>query len=262
MEQTQQPQEPQFQFPTEEVTLPSKGLLYPEGSPLRSGKVRMKYMTAKEEDILTNQNYIKNGTVIDKLLQSLIVDTTKIEDLLVGDKNAILVAARILGYGQDYTFSYPNPTTGENEEVTIDLTEADDKELDSSLMIEGKNEFEFELPTSKALLTFKLLTQEDEKKIEAELKGLKKINKNSSPELTTRLKHVIQSVNGDRTQKVIRDFVDKQFLARDARAFRNHLDTIMPDIDLTFDLTFSDGTVIEDVTVPIGVNFFWPDASV
>ena len=222
----------------------------------------MKYMTAKEEDILTNQNYIKNGTVIDKLLQSLIVDTTKVEDLLIGDKNAILVAARILGYGQDYTFSYPNPTTGENEEVTIDLTEADDKELNSSLMIEGKNEFEFELPTSKVLLTFKLLTQEDEKKIEAELKGLKKINKNSSPELTTRLKHVIQSVNGDRTQKVIRDFVDKQFLARDARAFRNHLDTIMPDIDLTFDLTFSDGTVVEDATVPIGVNFFWPDASV
>ena len=258
MEQTQQ----KPQFPSEEVTLPSKGLLYPEGSPLRSGVIEMKYMTAKEEDILTNQNYIKNGTVIDKLLQSLIVDTTKVEDLLIGDKNAILVAARILGYGQDYTFSYPNPTTGENEEVTIDLTEADDKELNSSLMIEGKNEFEFELPTSKVLLTFKLLTQEDEKKIEAELKGLKKINKNSSPELTTRLKHVIQSVNGDRTQKVIRNFVDKQFLARDARAFRNYLDTIMPDIDLTFDLTFSDGTVVEDVTVPIGVNFFWPDASV
>ena len=266
MEPTQKQQAPIqeqiTQFPTEEVTLPSKGLLYPEGSPLSSGKVEMKYMTAKEEDILTNQNYIKNGTVIDKLLQSLIVDTTKVEDLLIGDKNAILVAARILGYGQDYTFSYPNPTTGENEEVTVDLTEADDKELNSSLMIEGKNEFEFELPTSKVLLTFKLLTQEDEKKIEAELKGLKKINKNSSPELTTRLKHVIQSVNGDRTQKVIRNFVDKQFLARDARAFRNYLDTIMPDIDLTFDLTFSDGTVVEDVTIPIGVNFFWPDASV
>ena len=261
MEQTQQ-QEPQFQFPTEEVTLPSKGLLYPEGSPLRSGKVTMKYMTAKEEDILTNQNYIKNGTVIDKLLQSLIVDATKIEDLLIGDKNAILVAARILGYGQDYTFKYPHPETGEDEEVTIDLTEADDKIIDESKMIEGKNEFEFELPTSKMLLTFKLLTQADDKKIEAELKGLKKINKNASPELTTRLKHVIQSVNGDRTIKTIRDFVDKQFLARDARAFRAYLETIMPDINLSFDLTFDDGSVIEDVTVPIGVNFFWPDASI
>ena len=262
MENTQQPQESQYQFPTEEVTLPSKGLLYPEGSPLRSGKVRMKYMTAKEEDILTNQNFIKNGTVIDKLLQSLIMDPVKVEDLLVGDKNAILVAARILGYGQDYTFKYPNPTTGEEEEITVDLTEADDKVIDESKMINGQNEFEFELPTSKALLTFKLLTQEDEKKIENELKGLKKINKNASPELTTRLKHVIQSVNGDRTQKVIRDFVDKQFLARDARAFRTYLETIMPDIDLTFDLTFEDGTVIEEVTIPIGLGFFWPDASV
>ena len=261
MEQTQQPK-PEFQFPTEEVTLPSKGLLYPEGSPLRSGKITMKYMTAKEEDILTNQNYIKNGTVIDKLLQSLIVDTTKIEDLLIGDKNAILVAARILGYGQEYTFKYPHPETGENEEVTIDLTEADDKVIDESKMIEGKNEFEFELPTSKILLTFKLLTQADDKKIEAELKGLKKINKNASPELTTRLKHVIQSVNGDRTVKSIRDFIDNSFLARDARAFRTYLETIMPDIDLSFDLTFDDGTVIEDVTIPIGVGFFWPDASI
>ena len=91
MEQTQQPvqpvqpTQPQYSLPTEEVTLPSKGLLYPEGSPLRSGKITMKYMTAKEEDILTNQNYIKNGTVIDKLLQSLIVDMTKVEDLLIGD---------------------------------------------------------------------------------------------------------------------------------------------------------------------------------
>ena len=268
MEQTQQPvqpvqpTQPQYSFPTEEVTLPSKGLLYPEGSPLRSGKITMKYMTAKEEDILTNQNYIKNGTVIDKLLQSLIVDMTKVEDLLIGDKNAVLVAARILGYGQDYTFKYPHPDTGVEEELTIDLTEAEDKVIDESKMINGQNEFEFELPTSKLLITFKLLTQADEKLIEQELKGLKKINKNSSPELTTRLKHVIQSVNGDRTQKTIREFIDNSFLARDSRAFRSYLDTIMPDIDLTFDLTFDDGTVIEDVTIPIGVGFFWPDASI
>ena len=101
------------QFPTEEVTLPSKGLLYPEDSPLRSGKIEMKYMTAREEDILTNQNYIEDGTVIDKLLQSLIVTPVKYNDLLVGDKNAILIAARILGYGKDYTFEY------NNESITI-----------------------------------------------------------------------------------------------------------------------------------------------
>ena len=270
MEQTKHPQaqaptqaQPQaYQFPSEEVTLPSKGLLYPEGHPLRSGKVKMKYMTAKEEDILTNQNLIKNGTVIDKLLQSLVVDPINVEDLLIGDKNAILVAARILGYGQDYTFKYPHPETGDDEEVTIDLTEAEDKLIDESKMIEGRNEFEFELPTSKLVLTFKLLTQADDKKIENELKGLKKINKNNNPELTTRLKHVIQSVNGDRTPKTIRDFVDNQLLARDARELRKYMTYVSPDVDLTVDLTFEDGETLENVSLPIGVNFFWPDVEI
>ena len=179
--------------------------------------------------------------------------------MLIGDKNAILIAARILGYGNEYTFKTPHPETGEPEEVTIDLTEADDKPF-SGDNISTENEFEYELPTSKVLLTFKLLTQGDEKKIESEIKGLKKISKLNTANLTTRLKHIIQAVDGDRTQKTIREFVDGRFLARDARAFRKYVETVMPDIDLTFDLTFSDGAVIEDVTVPINVNFFWPDA--
>ena len=179
-------QEETYQYPTEDVTLPSKGLLYPDGHPLRSGVIKMKYMTAREEDILTNQNYIKNGTVINKLLQSLIVTPVNYNDLLIGDKNAILIAARILGYGSDYTFTYTNPKTGDSEEITIDLTELDDKELDENLMIEKRNEFAFTLPTSKVEITFKFLTHGDEEKIQKELKGLKKINKQSSSELTTR----------------------------------------------------------------------------
>ena len=106
----------EFKFPTEEVELPSKGLVYPKDNPLSSGKIEMKYMTAKEEDILTNQNYIKQGIVIDKLLKSLIVSKVNYDDLIVGDKNAVLIAARILGYGKDYDFQY------KGEEVTIDLT--------------------------------------------------------------------------------------------------------------------------------------------
>src|SRR5210317_2128496 len=97
----------EFKLPTETILLPSKGLLYPENSPLSKGEIEMKYMTAKEEDILTNSNYINNGTVIDKLLQSLIV--TKDVDynqLLIGDKNAIMIAARVLAYGKDYTITY------------------------------------------------------------------------------------------------------------------------------------------------------------
>jgi len=94
-------EENKSKFPTEIVELPSKGLVYPQDNPLSSGKIEMKYMTAKEEDILTNQSYIQNGTVLDKLLQSLIVSKIDYKDLIVGDKNALLIAARILGYGKD-----------------------------------------------------------------------------------------------------------------------------------------------------------------
>ena len=93
----------EFKFPTEVIDLPSKGLVYPESNPLSSGTVELKYMSAKEEDILTNQNFIEKGTVIDKLLQSMIVSKINYDDLILGDKNAILVAARILGYGADYS---------------------------------------------------------------------------------------------------------------------------------------------------------------
>ena len=99
----------EFKLPTETVQLPSKGLIYPEGHPLASGEVEIKYMTAKEEDILTNQNYILNGTVLDKLMKSLIVTEFNYNDLLIGDKNAIMVAARVLGYGAEYKFNYGAP---------------------------------------------------------------------------------------------------------------------------------------------------------
>jgi len=253
--------EEKFQFPTEEVTLPSKGLLYPENSPLRSGVINMKYMTAREEDILTNQNYIKNGTVIDKLLQSLITTDIDYNDLLVGDKNAIMVAARILGYGSDYTFKRTNPESGESEEITVDLTEAEDKIINEDLFRDGINEFSFNLPTAKTEITFKILTHGDEKKIEQELKGLKKLHKGNVPELTTRLKHIITSINGDRDIKNIREFIDNIFLAKDARALREYSTSISPDIDLTYDLTFEDGAIAESVSIPIGFQFFWPYVS-
>ena len=114
-------EQPKFKFPTEVVELPSKGLLYPKENPLSSGKVIIKYMTAKEEDILTNQSYIQNGTVLDKLLQSLIVSKINYNDLIVGDKNAIMVAARVLGYGSDYSFNY------NGQEYNIDLSLIDNK---------------------------------------------------------------------------------------------------------------------------------------
>jgi len=241
-------------FPTEEVTLPSKGLLYPQDNPLARGVLEMKYMTAKEEDILTNESYINKGTVIDKLLQALIVTPINYDDLVVGDKNAVMVAARVLGYGKDYVFEL------DGEEFTVDLTEVKDKELNEEHLLEkGKNEFEFTLPTINKTVTFKILTHGDNKKIDNEVKGLKKINKNDSSEYSTRLKHIILSVDGDYERKTVRQFVDTQLLARDARALREYIKEVQPDVDLTFDLETQAGDVKGDVKIPIGIKFFWPD---
>ena len=249
-------EENKFKFPTEIVELPSKGLLYPKDNPLSSGKVEMKYMTAKEEDILTNQNYIKQGIVLDKLMQSLIVSKVNYDDLVVGDKNAIMVASRILGYGKDYSFEY------EGQEVTVDLSAIEPKWINEEHLVEpNTNEFHYTLPHTETPITFKILCNKDEKIIEGEVKGLKKINKMASPELSTRLKQMILSVNGDDNKKTIREFVDTYLLARDSRALREHIKEIQPDMDLTFDFYPDDGgDVQEDVKIPIGVTFFWPDA--
>jgi hypothetical protein len=239
----------EFKLPTEIVELPSKGLLYPEDSELSSGKIEMKYMTAKEEDILTNQSYIRNGTVLDRLLKSLIVSKINFDDLLIGDKNAIMVAARILGYGSEYSFEY------NGELQVVDLSILENKPLDEELFSSRTNEFTFTLPKSKNTVTFKLLTHKDEQDINRELEGLKKINKDSSPELTTRLKHMIVSVEGNREKKDIRNFVDNYLLAQDSRALREYIREMQPDVDLTF--FPSNGS--DRVNIPIGISFFWPD---
>lgn len=238
----------ELKIPTEQVTLPSKGLLYPADNPLSSGVVEIKYMTAKEEDILTNQTYIQKGNVLDKLLESLVVSEINIDDLIVGDKNAVLIAARVLGYGGEYKFNL-----GGREE-TVNLSELDNKFFDESSIEKGKNEFDFELPHSKNKVTFKILTGHDEKKLEAELKGLKRLSPESSPELTTRLKYIITSVQGDTDPKSIRDFVDNYLLARDSRALREQIKAVQPDVDLTY---VSDSGA--EATIPINLNFFWPD---
>ena len=242
-----------MKFPTEMVDLPSKGVLYPKDSPLASGQVEMKYMTAREEDILTNQNYIQNGTVVDKLLQSLIVTPINYGDLLVGDKNAILIASRILGYGKDYEFEY------QGVKQVVDLSEVKHKEVDESLFKAGENKFSYKMPSTGTVVTFKLLTHADELSIDQEVKGLKKLNKESSAELSTRLKKLITSVEGDENPATIRNFVDNYLLARDSRAFREYIKSIQPDVDLKF---YPENGPDGGVDIPIGVTFLWPDAGV
>ena len=242
-------------FPTEIVDLPSKGYFYPETSPLSSGKLELKYMTAKEEDILTSQNLIKQGTVIDILLQSLIIDkTVKVEDLLIGDKNAIMVAARILGYGKDYDFTY------DGQEQKVDLTTLKPIKLDESQLKKGSNQFEYVLPKSERKITFKLLTGKDEKNIDAEVKAREKLGGSSTGELTTRLKNIITSIDGNVDRSYINNFVDNEFLSIDSLEFRKHMATVTPDIDMTTKIMV-DGEETE-VTIPVTVRFFWPSTGI
>ena len=254
------PEDNKPQFPTEVVSLPSKGYYYPKDNPLSSGQVELKYMTAREEDILTSPNLLNKGIVLDKLLEALIVSKININDILIGDKNAIIVASRVLAYGKDYKFEYTDPSSGETAQNTVDLTTLEHKDVDFDKSKKGTNEFSFELPQTKKNITFKLLTHFDEKSIEAHLKSLKKITKGGiEPELTTRLKQCILSVDGETDKQYINNFVDNEFLSLDSFAFRTYLTAMTPDVEMVSNVELANGE-IEEVTVPMTVGFFWPSA--
>ena len=248
-------------FPTEIVPLPSKGLVYPKEHPLSSGTVEVKYMTAKEEDILTNQNLLKTGRALDTLYKALIVgngqgEPVNIEDLTMGDRSAMMLAARILGYGADYEISVIHPTTGETFKHVVDLNELKPKEIDESIY-NNSREFEFELPISKKVITFVLTTSVEQKKIDRDLAAQEKAGvrlKNT----TTMLKHVLTSIDGEADKKVIHEFVDNHLLARDSLELRNYMLQVTPDYDLTVHIVNDKYAYDEEMNLPISVDFFWP----
>ena len=239
-------------FPSEMIDLPSKGKLYPKDSPLSEGKIEVKYMTAKEEDILTSQNLIKKGIVIDRLLDSLIITKgVKSDDLILGDKNAVMVAARILAYGPEYTCKVTTPN-GDTSEQTFNLADCPFKNIDESIT---ENTFDCELPISKTKIKFSLLKGKDESMIEKDLQASKKIGTSVSPELTTRLRYIIKEVDGDDSQSIINQTATNM-LARDSMFLREELQRVSPDILLEQEIEIGGETV--KVDIPMTVGFFWP----
>ena len=247
-----------YDFPTEVISLPSQGKCYPKEHPLASGEVEIKYMTAKEEEILSSQNLIKKGVVLDMLFESIIADKTlNIDDIVIGDKNAIVLATRILGYGPEYKVQIPNEY-GENEDVTIDLSKVQTKDIDYD-KLKRDNVYEFVTPTGKNVIQFKLLTHGDEKKVQQDVRALDRLNKGGiSQELTTRYRYMIKSVDGKEDTKSIVDFINNKFLSRDTRAFRNHLSELQPDMDMSFEYDNPESGEKERMTIPMGVGFFYP----
>lgn len=242
-------------FPTEIIDLPSGGKFYPDGHPLKGGQVELKYMTAKEEDILTSTNLIQKGVVLDKLMDSLIATKgASSEDFLLGDLNAIMVASRILGYGKEYPVSVTCAKCGTTAEHSVDLSQLESKEItDTNLTVT--------LPVSKKTITLRLLTRKIEKEIDKELTSLKKVGLQVEPETTTRLRHIIVEIDGSSDKKIIRETVDSMLVA-DTRALREFYRSVTPDVK--FESAYTCESCNTSTTLPfsIGLNFFWPDARV
>lgn len=248
-------------FPTEIIDLPSGGKVYNPKSPLSKGTIEIKYMTAKEEDILASQNLIKKGVVIDKLFESVIVDKSiNIGDIIIGDKNAILLATRMLGYGPIYKAEVTDPFTLEKQKVDIDLSKVKIKEIDESLL-NSENKYEFILPKAKNKVIFKLLTHSDELNIDAELKALEKLSPNKDTvrqEVSTRLRYMILEVDGNSDRGWINEWVKNKLLAMDSRALRDYVNEISPGLELKFNFVSDLSGEEEALDIPFGVGFFYP----
>ena len=246
----------EYKFPTEVIDLPSEGKVYIKDSPLSSGKLELKYMTTREEDILMSENLIKKGIVIDKLLDSLIITKgVKQDDLILGDKNAVLVASRILAYGPEYTVEVTNPNdVDEKVEHTFDLSKCPFKELSKEVDY-SDNSFDFTTPVGKNKLKFKILTGADETLIEKDIKQSSKFGVSS--DISTRLRYTVIEVDGDTKSSTISEFT-QNLLARDSVALRGYIRDIAPDIDLTSEVEIGGETV--SVSIPLTVEFFWPSS--
>ena len=249
-----------YDGPTEIIDLPSRGYFYPDGHPLAEGKIEIKYMTAKEEDILSSATLIKQGVVIDKLLQSLIVTKVKYDDLLLMDKNAVFIAARVLAYGNIYPAEITCPNCSSKQTEHINLSEFEEKTLDWNQFTKGKTTFDFTLPITKKVVTLKFLTHGDDKVITENLKAAKKLSKLTGvdPELTTRLRQMMVAIDGNTDPAEIYKF-SQNMLSRDSLALREYLKSITPEIDTTFHYQCENCEhENHKMAVPITVSFFWP----
>lgn len=262
-----QAEAPKPVLPTISVALPSQGLLYPANHPLASGVIDIYQVTARHEDILSNTNLLKKGTVLDEFLKALIATpNVSINDLLIGDKNALFIAARRSAYGDEYATKIKCPECGVESVVEIDLSKLAPKPLTENFTNIAKNEnrCSFTLPNSGKTVIFSFLTHKDESDIDAEIKALAKFggpDKGASPEITTRLKYTIKAIDGDSDRVKIKNFVDTMLTAKDSLALRRYVRENTPDMDMNFDFTCPACGHQTKMIVPLGANFFWPNVS-
>ena len=250
-----------FSVPRDFVMIPSKGRIYPQSSPLHNvEEVEVRHLTAADEDILTSRALLRSGKAIDTMLSNVLMNKSiNVEELISGDKNAILTFLRITGYGPEYPVEIDCPACGENIKYEFDLSKLTMKFLDIDPTAAGENKFNFILP-SGVEIDFKLLNSAEDAKITEEQDKLKRTtNSPLEKNVTTKYKHQIVAVNGNEEQITINNFVDTMNL-RDSRAFRTYLEELEPDVNMEQDFKCRMCGHTEEVEIPVTTGFFWPES--
>ena len=260
---TQQAEAFSFVVPTDFVDLPSKGRYYPENHPLHNKDVlEIKHMTAKEEDILTSKTLLKKGIAIDRVIANVIVDKSiDPNSLLVGDRNAIVIALRAASYGSRYETTVVCPSCQTKVQFAFNLEEPSIYSGENVSAIDiARNEdgtFDVELPSTKVMATFRLLTGRDEKTYLNNLEQDKK-SKGGEKAVTRQLMTMLVAANGDDRIET-RRYVAQNLPSMDSRHLRLAYKLVNPNIDLTQDFECSSCGFEEQMEVPLGADFFWPD---
>ena len=252
-----------FATPTEFVDLPSKGQYYPENHPLHGKEsIEIKYMTANEEDILSSKTLIKQGVAIDRLLKSVIIDNKVVpETLISGDRNAILVATRITGYGSEYQTKVACPSCMNSVDHSFDLSEVeiktyDDTVEDETYSITDEGTIVTVTPMTKITVEMKMMTGKDESYLSRLIESKRK-KKLPETTLTDTLKILVVSLNGETSKDIINKFV-RVIPARDSRFLRSVYEKASPNVDMTQDFECSTCGYVTDLEVPFTTDFFWP----
>lgn len=251
-------------IPVETIPLPSKGLTYAADSKLKRAVVDIKGMTAKEEDILTSPALLKKGTVQTALLQSCILEPVGVDtrEMLSGDRNTLMIALRITGYGSEYTAEITCGNCNNKEHAKFDLNAMPLKSLDVEPCEPNSNLFEFTLPLTKKRVRFKLMTGKDEEDMRTETAARKKAGLPSNSAITSKLKYSLVAAEGKTgwvTEKHLLNMLVDKLPAKDSLALRNYMDDIEPGIEMKGNYTCSECGETSRVDIPLGPSFFWPD---
>ena len=249
-----------WQVPVEAVPVPSEGKVYsPDSSMYGRHSLEIKAMTAQEEDILTSRALIQQGTVIKALLESCLLDkTVDVDELLLGDKNALMVSVRITGYGSSYGATVSCPECVRSSSQDFDLSSMEIKRLEIESVTPGENRFEFRLPVTGKLVHFKFLTGYDDDEITTTADRRRKMMDSGVESMvTTRLSHQIIAVDNVTDKNKLSAFV-RSMPAQDSRKLRNYISEHEPGVDMRVWMSCTHCSADSRVSLPLGSNFFWP----